>query len=85
MQVDPVAAKEARAAAAAQSADARTDAAAYAAAQSGLAHDQRVAEAKASDAARPTVAEKRAQQSADHAAESQARPSSGSRILDVLA
>lgn len=76
MQVDPAAAADARVAAAIQRVDARDTAAAYAAQQSGLAHDQRVEEAKASDAARPTVAEQRARQP---------RFSSGSRILDVLA
>jgi hypothetical protein len=83
MQIDPVAAKQDRAAAAVERVDARADAAAYAAAQSGLARDQRVEEAKASAAARPTVAEKRA---ADPALNPPPpRAASGSKILDVLA
>jgi hypothetical protein len=88
MQIDPAAAKDVRAAAEVSREGARSEAAAHGARQSDLARDQRVQEAKSSDASRPTVAEKRA----DRKVEGQispptgrTRPASGSRILDVLA
>ncbi len=88
MQIDPAAAKDARATADANREAARAEAAANAAKQSGLTRDQRVEEAMSSDASRPTVAEKRADRKADeHIAQptGRTRPPSGSRILDVLA
>ena len=88
MQIDPAAAKDARAAAEATRDAARAEAAANAAKQSDLARDQRVEEAKASDASRPTVAEKRSDRKSDEQIaqpSGRTRPPSGSRILDVLA
>ena len=88
MQIDPAAAKDARAAAEANRDAARAEAAANAARQSDLARDQRVEEAKSSDASRPTVAEKRSDRKSDEQIAQptgRTRPPSGSRILDVLA
>ena len=88
MQIDPIAAKNARVVASDSRDTAHAEAAAYAAKQSGLAQDQRIQEAKASDSSRPTVAEKRADRKpVQHSAppSGRTRPESGSKILDILA
>lgn len=88
MLVDPIAATSARVIASDSRDKAHAEAAAYAAKQSGLAHDQRIQEAKSSDSPRPTVAKKRAdRKTVQHSAppSGRTRPASGSKILDILA